>query len=226
MRLQMQLDLASRRRHAQGTDQVQALIVLQTGAQGGRLPTRSPSPLQRRDERKARFIDKNEGGAPFTAVFLYAARHTASNGRWLFHLAPTRGAAVFENSSRDVAAGTTRCSNDSVRGTTARSDGQSDPASSNLRHSPTHMLRVSERPPTGAVGRPINDWGVPVGAHAAWAWDAGTRDATGTRSAESRQPLSQPASDLVRAVTRLRRTDDAVLIASLFQMVSCANYST
>lgn len=50
MRLQVQLDLASRRRHTQGTDQVQALIVFQTGAQGGRLPTRSPSPLQRRDQ--------------------------------------------------------------------------------------------------------------------------------------------------------------------------------
>ncbi len=226
MRLQVQLDLASRGRHTQGTDQVQALIVFQTGAQGGRLPTRSPSPLQRRDQRKARFIGKNESCAQFTAVFLYAARYTASNGQWLFHLAPNRDAAVFENSSQDGATGTKRCSNDSVRGTTARSAEQSDPASSNLRHSPTHTLRVPKRPPTGAVVRPINDWGVPAGVRAACAWGAETRDATGTRSGESRQPISQPAWDLVHAVTGIRHADDAWLIGSMFQMVAWAHYST
>ncbi len=226
MRLQVQLDLTPSWRHAHGANQVQALIVLQTRAQGGRLSTRRPSAFQRGDQRKARFVWKNERRPSFTTVFLSAARHIASNGQWLFHLVPIRVVAAFENSNRDGATNTKHYSNDNVSETTARSTEQSDPASSNLRHSPTHTLHVSRHRPTGAVAKPTSGWGVPVGGRVACAWGAETRVATGIHSGGSHLLLSQPVLDLVLAVTRIRHVDGAWLIGSMFQMVACADYST
>lgn len=225
-RLQVQLDPTLRGRHAQRANQVQPLIVCEAGVEGGRLPTWSPGPLQRRDERKARFIEKSEGGTQFTTVFLYAARHTASNEQWIFHLAPIRGVAASANSSRVVATRTKRRLTDSARGTSARSDERCDRGSSNLRHSPTHTHRVSKRPPTGGVVRPTNDWGVPARDHAACVWDAGIRDASGTRSEASRQPVLQSALDLVRVATRITHAYGGEPTVSMSRMVSCANYST
>lgn len=58
-RLETQLELAPARRDTYCPDQVQALVVLDTGAQHRRLPAWRPGPFERRDQGKAAFIGEN-----------------------------------------------------------------------------------------------------------------------------------------------------------------------
>ena len=101
--LQMQLDLALPRTYAHCADQVQAFIVFDTRAKDGRLTARGPRPFERRDERKATFIEKNERRAELLPLFLYAAKCSVSNEQRLRRRGAERAVAVFDNSSRDVA---------------------------------------------------------------------------------------------------------------------------
>lgn len=61
-RLQTQLELAPTRRDTHRPDQSEALGVLDAGAQHRRLAARGPGPFERRDQRKAAFIGKNQMG--------------------------------------------------------------------------------------------------------------------------------------------------------------------
>lgn len=192
IRLEVQLDLALRGSDAQSADQVHAFIVFETGPNRRRLPARGPGALQRRDQRKARFIRKNEGCAEFTPLFLYAARDSVSNARWLGQRAPNCAVAVFGNSSPSAATGTTHCSNDSEHETSPRSEERSGPASSNLRHSRTPKPHASRRTLNAGVERQINGWDARALLHAAWVCGVGTRDANGTHSGVSCRSVWQP----------------------------------
>src|SRR5688572_25102205 len=66
-------------RNAYSTQQIQSLMVIQTGAHHGRVPTRRPSPFQWRNERKAAFIFKNQRGFQLTPLFLSVAKCISSN---------------------------------------------------------------------------------------------------------------------------------------------------
>lgn len=68
--LNVQLDLALSRCHAQGTDQVQAFVVFETGTNGRRLPTRGPGPFERRHRRIPTFIRENQGGRVPATFFI------------------------------------------------------------------------------------------------------------------------------------------------------------
>lgn len=101
--LQMQLDLALPWTHAHRADQIQAFIVFDTRAKDRRLPPPRPRSFERRDQRKATFIGKNEGCAQLLPLFLYAARRNVSNAQSLHHPDARRVVAVFGNSSRGAA---------------------------------------------------------------------------------------------------------------------------
>ncbi len=66
-------------RNKDSTQQIQSLMVIQTGAHHGRVPTRRPSPFQWRNERKAAFIFKNQRGFQLTPLFLSVAKCISSN---------------------------------------------------------------------------------------------------------------------------------------------------
>ncbi len=74
VRVQMQPNPTLARRHTRGTDQVQSLVVLDARANRRGLPTWGPGSLERRDERKARFIDENQSRPKLLPLFLSAAR--------------------------------------------------------------------------------------------------------------------------------------------------------
>ena len=99
----MQFDFAFPRTDTQGTDQVQAFLVFDARANDGCLAARCPRAFERRDERKPAFIRKNERRAELLPLFLYVARCNASSAQWPRHPGAKHGAAVFGNSSRDVA---------------------------------------------------------------------------------------------------------------------------
>lgn len=101
--LQMQLDLAFPRTHTYGTNQVEAVIVFDTRTNDRRSAARRPRPFERRDQRKATFIEKNERRAELLPLFLYAARGNVSSGQWPRHRGVARAVAVSGNSTRDVA---------------------------------------------------------------------------------------------------------------------------
>ena len=79
--LNVQLDLAFSRAHPHSTDQIEAFVVLNTGADGRRLSAWCPGALQWADQRKPAFIGKNQRGAQRLPLFLSAARYSVSNGR-------------------------------------------------------------------------------------------------------------------------------------------------
>ena len=101
--LQMQLDPAFPRTHTYGTNQVEAVIVFDTRTNDGCSPARCPCPFERRHQRKATFIKKNERRAELLPLFLYAARCNVSSAQWTCHRGAVRAVAVSGNSTRDVA---------------------------------------------------------------------------------------------------------------------------
>ena len=222
--LQIQLDLAFPWTHAQGANQVQALIVFKTRANGRSLPTRRPTPFEWRNQRKPAFIEENEGCAEFTPLFLPVARHSVSNGRSRHRLAPDSAVVAFGNSNRFVARDTKHCSHDTVRETGSRSNERSDPASSNLLHSHTHKPHASRRTLNAVVERRINGWDAPALAHSACVCGVGTGNAIGTHSGVSHPRAWQLPWDLVRVVTIPRHADVGVPVVQMFRRVSCAHY--
>lgn len=108
VRVHMQSDPTSARRHTQGSDQVQSLIVLNARADRRGLPARRPGPLERRDERKACFIKENQSRPKLLPLFLSAARCNASSAQWLRHRGAGAGVGASDSSTPDGAASATR----------------------------------------------------------------------------------------------------------------------
>lgn len=80
-------------RNKHGAQQIQALMVVQAGANDRRLSTRRPSPFQWRNERKAAFIFKNQCRFQLTPLFLSWAKCISSSALSPHHLAGALGAA-------------------------------------------------------------------------------------------------------------------------------------
>jgi hypothetical protein len=197
----MQLDLAFPWTHAQSANQVQALMVVKTRANGGSLPAWRPRPFERRNQRKPAFIGENEGGAEFTPLFLPVASDSVSNGRSRPRLAPDSAVVAFDNSNRVVARDTKHCSHGTVRETGPSSNEQSDPVSSTLPHSRTHKPHALRRTLNAGVERRINGWDALALAHAACVCGVGTRNAISTRFEVSRPRAWQPSWEAVRGIT-------------------------
>lgn len=60
------------------------------------------------DEQKPALIEERQMGAMSFGVFLYAAKHVFSNGRWLFHHVPVPAVQVFDNSTPNHSAVSSR----------------------------------------------------------------------------------------------------------------------
>jgi hypothetical protein len=101
--LQTQLDLAFPWTDADGTHPVEAFIVFDTRANDRRFTARGPRPFERRNQRKATFIEKNKRRAELVPLFLYVARCTVSNVQSPRHRGATHAVAVVGNSTRGVA---------------------------------------------------------------------------------------------------------------------------
>src|SRR5436309_6340571 len=74
-------------RNEYSTQQIQSLMVIQTGAYHGRVPTRRPSPFQWRNQRKAAFIFQNQRGFQLTPLFLSVAKCISSTAELPHRLA-------------------------------------------------------------------------------------------------------------------------------------------
>ena len=66
-------------RNEHSTQQIQSLMVIQTGRHHRCMPTGRPSPFQRRNERKTAFIFKNQRRLQLTPLFLSVAKCISSN---------------------------------------------------------------------------------------------------------------------------------------------------
>jgi hypothetical protein len=222
IRLKAQLDLMPRRREAQRTDQIEALVMLDARAQNRRLAPRSPSPLERRDQRKAAFIGENQAGVPVATLFLSAAIDSVASGQWRHRPVPAGAAGVSGNSSPRLARDTRRHSVDSALQTIPRSNGQCGQVSSNLLHSHRRMHRAPRPVLSGGVGRHS-------GAAVARACavpdvaDAAPRSASVGRCAASRLPARPPAPGFPPDPTGRGRADDGPPVVDWFQKVSCAS---
>ncbi len=73
-----QLDLVAIRADQKCAQQVQPLVVRQTGANGWRMSAPRPTSFERRDQREAAFIFKHQCGQQLTPLFLSLARPAAS----------------------------------------------------------------------------------------------------------------------------------------------------
>jgi len=225
-RLAVQLHLASCRAHTDGPDQVHALVMLDACANGRRLPTRCPGALERRNQRKAAFIQENQGRAPLMPLFLSAARRNASNGQSPHRRAAALVAVGAGSSSPVAATGTTCHWHDSGSETTPRSGERCGPGSNNLLYNPQRRRHVSELLPSDATGRPTTGWGDPAPAHAPCACAGGTPAANGIHSALSRPPAEPLALDLARYAAAAKRAAAAEPVVQSFRRVACAYYGT
>ena len=102
VRLGAQSDLASSRRDQQCSNGVDVLIMLNTGANLGRLPPWCPSAFDRTDQRLSIFVNKYQGCPQVAPLFLSWAKHTASNGQWPDRHVERQRAVVSGNSSACV----------------------------------------------------------------------------------------------------------------------------
>jgi hypothetical protein len=150
-----------------GPQQIQAFVMIQTGAHTWCLAARCPGPLERRNQRKTAFIFDHQRRVQVTPLFLSAARCNAASAPRRDHPDQTDGAVVVDNSSPDAARYARPHLGGSARQSVARSTAQSDRASSNLQHNHRHTHRVSSLVPTAASVGPSIGRGGPVSA---WSW--------------------------------------------------------
>ena len=115
MGLNVQLDPALGRTDTYGSDQIETLVVLDTGADRWRLSAGCPRAFERADQGEAAFIGKNQRGPQALPLFLYAARHSVSNEQLLHRRVRTCAVVVFGNSTPSVGADAKRRSDDSAR---------------------------------------------------------------------------------------------------------------
>ena len=228
MRLEVQADLAPSRRHTDTADQVEPVMMIQTGVLGGRLPAWRPGVLQRRHRRKPRFIEKKQPGLEINPLFLSAAKRSASNEQSLAHCAPGSSAAAFDYSSPYVASSTKHCSYHSGCQTVPRSHGQCDPGSRNLLHIRWHTPRASALWSTAAASPQIKDSAAQVPS-ATWAWMTWTSVSLGaidSHFAVLHLLVAPPRLGSTLLEAGPGRALGDVLPVLMFQMVSYSYYRT
>jgi hypothetical protein len=228
MPLEVQADFTPSRRHTQAADQVEPVMMIQTGVLGGRLPAQCPGALQRRDRRKPRFIEKKQPRLEINPLFLSVAKRSVSNAQSLAHCAPGSAAGAFDYSSPCAASSTKHCSYDTGSQLVPRSHGQYDPGSNSLLHSRWHTLHASALWPTAAALPQIKDSAAPgASATCAWmTWSYATLGAIDLRFAALHRLVAQPRWSSVLVAVDPRRALGDVLLVPMFQRVSSSYYRT
>ena len=150
-------DFAFTRRNDQSTDHVETIVMLQTCADGRRLPSRRPSTLERRYQAEATFVHENKARAELTPLFLSAASGSAANGQSRRHRVVRRDAGVSGNSTAGAVTDAKPHWASSAPRTVSLSDERSDPVSNSQLHS-----RGLEHPGAGvsrtvSIAARIND---------------------------------------------------------------------
>jgi hypothetical protein len=207
------------------TQQVQALVMLQTGPQGGRMAAGRPTPLERRDQREATFIFKDQRRSPLTPLFLSLARPCVSRRQ----SSPRRvgsPVAVASDCSNPSDPSHARLRWEHTECQTApRSHVRSVPASSNLRRTRGHRLHATTLVPTSAVV-PQSAWWVGRGsARSSWAGDLAVL------ASERRSEWSRPRVGLLHQLVYPHRVISAPASVFLPELVgyvcsACAYYGT
>ncbi len=100
VRADRQFDLVSTWTDQECAQQVQPLMMCQTGPDSWRTSTRCPTSLERRDQRETTFIFKHQRSQQFTPLFLSSARLVVSRKRWLPRRVGLPSAVPFGCSSR------------------------------------------------------------------------------------------------------------------------------
>jgi len=188
MRTDRQLQLAASWRNQQRAEQVQPLMMIQTGSHTGGLSTRRPGTLERRNQRKTAFIFSCQRRVQFTPLFLSAARCSDASAPLLARPDRTDVAGAVGNSSLCAAEYARRHSDGSAHQTAARSDEPSGRASSSPRHSRGRKHHASVPFPAAATVWQSIGWAVQARA---WPWASGSRllAATGARHGPSLQAV-------------------------------------
>jgi len=145
-----QSDLATIRADQQCTQQIQSLVVLQTGPQSGRMSSKRPAAFERRDQGKAALIFKNQRGQQLTPLFLSLARRAVSRRRSFPRRVGLPNVAPSGYSNPCDPSHTTHHWTQSVLQTAPKSHDRSDRASSNLQHIREHRRHVTTLVPTAA----------------------------------------------------------------------------
>jgi len=148
VRVRGQLDLAAIRADQQCTQQVQPLVMRQAGTNGGRMSTWRPTPLERRDQREAAFIFKNQRGQQLTPLFLSLAKSVASKRQSLPRPVGSPSVAASGCSSpSDPSRARRRWEHTELR-IVPKSRDRSAPTSSNLLRTHEHRPHVTTLAPT------------------------------------------------------------------------------
>ena len=158
-----QFDLVAIGADQQGAQQVQPLMVLQAGADGGGMPNRRPAPLERRDQREAAFIFKNERSQQLTPLFLSSARPAASRKQLLPRRVGSPSAAASGCSSPCDPLGARHHWEHNELQTVPRSHARSAPGSSSLLHTHGHKPRAVILAPIPESALPSGDWAAQAG---------------------------------------------------------------
>ena len=169
VRTRGQFDRVAIRFYQQRTQQVQPLVMLQAGADGWRVSARRPAAFERRDQREAAFIYKNQPGLQFTPLFLSLAKLAASRKQSLPRRVGSPAAAASGCSSPcDPSHARLHWAHTGPQ-TVPRSHARSVPASSSLLHIRGHTRRTITLLPAAAVAR-CSTWSdAPVVVHSSLA---------------------------------------------------------
>lgn len=188
--------------HAQGTQQIEPLVMRQTGADGGCVPATRPGSFERRKQRKSALIQHDQPCAKSPTLFLSAAKRSAANGRRHPRHARWTGAEPVDYSTPHAASGATRRWGDSALQRVARSTGPSAPKSRNPRCSHERVPHVPVRVPSAPLVWPSI---VPVSQADAGVCVASAACASGAPFGASHRPLPRPPaprSPSLRAAVR------------------------
>jgi len=223
VRLGSQADFASTRRDQKGRNRIDALVVLNAGANLGRVSPRSPSALERADQRLPIFVNQDKGCTQVAPLFLSWAKCTVSSGQSARHHAETRCAAAFDNSTPRAVRDATHHSDGNVYGTTAKSHARCGQGSNSLQHNrgPRHLAGVPF--PFASIVAASNGMDDEAVSDSASAWGAGAVRSVASveHCVASRQPSPQPVlwCDLVAAAPA--RAPVVQQADGTFQSISC-----
>ena len=144
------------RRDQQSSQQAQTLVMIDGGLPDRCLATSRPGPFERRNQRKTAFILQNEGSAQLATLFLSWAVLLSSTAQWLLHFGARVVAVVVGYSNLSAASHARQHWSRSERQIIAKSPEQSDPGSSNLRHTQKHtLLYPALSPSASSAGQTI-----------------------------------------------------------------------
>ena len=218
MRADHQFQPTTFRRNQHGPQQIQSVVMIQTGAHAGRLAAWRPGPFERRNQRKTALIFDHQRRVQVTPLFLSAARCSDASVPQHDHRDQTDGAAVVDNSTPAAARCARRHWDGTVHQTAARSHGQSGRASSNLRRNREHTHRVSSLAPVGVTGEPSN---AGDGQADAGAWATERLVANAVPYVPLRLTARRSGLSIYPPVKVSTRVDDGPLTGQMFLWLSC-----